>query len=132
MINAEDRQHLMNIVEAINEIDGYVQYEEYNDFVKDNVATEAVARSFQDISGAAKLLSEEFTSNYSDIDWVTLIRLEDARYNEAMEYGYEELWNIIKYDLPKIKDEVTDLASNLEETEDIEGFDLTPDDPNTY
>jgi uncharacterized protein with HEPN domain len=126
-INPEDRQHLMYIADAIEQIQSFVQYEDYETFNKDEIAKEEVARLFQDIGGAAKLLSDEFKGLYGDVDWDVLIRLEDAMYDQAFEQSFEAMWSIIKNDLPEIKSQVTDLASNLREEDDIQGFDLTRD-----
>ncbi len=131
LVTPEDKQHLMNIADAIEEIQSYVQYEDYNQFSKDELTREAVTRLFQDIGGAAKMLSEEFKGSYGDIDWNVLIRLEDAMYDQAEETSFEAIWFIIKEDLPVIKDQVTDLAANLREEDDIQGFDLT-EDPMTH
>lgn len=132
LITPEDRQHIINIVDAIDEIEGYIQYEDFNDFTKDEIAKEAVTRLMQDVGGAAKMVSDEFKGEYSDIDWNAIIRLEDAMYNQAEEQGYDIIWQIIKFDLPEIKDQMADLAANIREEDDIEGFDLTPNDPNTF
>jgi uncharacterized protein with HEPN domain len=131
LVTPEDKQHLMNIADAIEEIQSYVQYEDFNQFNVDEISKEAVMRLFQDVGGAAKMLSDEFKESFGDIDWNVLIRLEDAMYNQAEEIGAEGIWQVIKYDLPEIKSMVTDLAANLREEEDIQGFDLT-DDPMTH
>lgn len=131
LLSPEDKQHLMNIADAIEEIQSYVQYNDYNMFSKDEMTRESVARLFQDIGGAAKMLSDEFKESYGDIDWNVLIRLEDAMYDQAEETSFEAIWQIIKFDLPEIKSQVTDLAANLREEDDIQGFDLT-DDPMTH
>ncbi|RYD75559.1 MAG: DUF86 domain-containing protein [Sphingobacteriales bacterium] len=131
LITPEDRQHLMNIADAIEEIQSYVQYNDYNMFAKDEMTRESVSRLFQDIGGAAKMLSDEFKESFGDIDWNVLIRLEDAMYDQAEETSFESIWYIIKNDLPEIKTQVTDLAANLREEDDIQGFDLT-EDPMTH
>ena len=131
LVTPEDKQHLMNMADAIEEIQSYVQYEDYNQFAKDEMTRESVARLFQDIGGAAKMLSDEFKESFGDIDWNVLIRLEDAMYDQAEETSFEAIWQIIKFDLPVIKSQVTDLAANLREEDDIQGFDLT-EDPNTF
>ncbi|MDQ3071828.1 MAG: hypothetical protein M3Q97_00995 [Bacteroidota bacterium] len=95
-------------------------------------AKEAVARICQDIAGAAKLLTEEFKNNYGGkFDWDVLIRLEDAMYNQAVEQGDDSLFHVLEGDLPVIKAGISDIASELNDEEDIQGFDLTKD-PNTF
>ena len=131
LITPEDRQHLMYIADAIEEIQSHVQYEDFNQFNQDEIARESVTRLFQEIGGAAKLLSDDFKESFGDIDWNVLIRLEDAMYNQATEHGFEAIWSIIQNDLPDIKSQVTDLAANLREEDDIQGFDLT-EDPMTH
>jgi uncharacterized protein with HEPN domain len=130
-LSPEDRQHLSNIINAVDEIESYVQYEDYNEFREDEVAKEAVTRVMADLGGASKLLSDEFKAQYGDVDWDALIRLEDAMYNQAEEWDYEGIWQIIKNDLPEIRSQVADLAANVREEDDIHGFDLT-EDPNTF
>lgn len=132
MINPDDRQHLTYIVDSIDEIEGYMQYEDYNDFSKDEFAKEAVARICQDIGGAAKLLSDEFKETHGgSFDWDVLIRLEDAMYDQATETNFEALYGVLKNDLPIIKDGVSDIAAKFNDEEDIQGFDLT-ENPNTF
>jgi uncharacterized protein with HEPN domain len=126
-ISPEDRQHLMYIADAIEQVQSFVQYEDFETFNKDEIAKEEIARLFQDIGGAAKLLSDEFKGLYGDVDWDVLIRLEDAMYDQAFEQSFEPIWSIIKNDFPSIKAQVTDLAANLREEDDIQGFDLTRD-----
>ncbi len=121
MITPEDGQHLNNILDAIEEIEGYVQDEDINDFLQDENAKEAVTRRMQDIGGAAKLLSDELKSEWGDIDWEVLIRLEDAMYNQSVEFAFDSIWSIIENDLPKIKIQVADVSSRANEEEDIEG-----------
>lgn len=131
MLNPEDKQHLMNIADAIDEIDAYIQYEKFEDFIQDEVAKEAVTRLMQDIGGAAKLLSDDFKSEYGDVDWDAFINLEMAMYDQAYEAEYEAIWSIIKGDLPILRSQVTDLAANIRDEDDIQGFDLTKD-PRTH
>jgi uncharacterized protein with HEPN domain len=131
ILTPEDRQHLANIIDAIDEIESYVQFEDFNEFARDEIAKEAVTRIFEDVGGAAKLISDDFKAIYGDIDWDVLISLERAMYNQAEEYGYEAIWSIIKNDLPNIRAQVADLAANVREEDDIQGFDLTPN-PETH
>lgn len=132
MITVEDRQHLNYLTEAITEISSFTEGEDYQSFELNETAKEEVSRLLQDVGGAAKMLSDDFKGNYGDIDWDVLISLENAMYNQAHEHGIEGMWHVISKDLPSMIDQITDLASNLDEEEDIQGFDLTPNDPNTY
>jgi uncharacterized protein with HEPN domain len=132
MISIEDKQHLMNIADAIDEIEAYVQGENYEAFALDDMSKEAVTRLMQDIGGATKLLSDDFKASYGDVDWNAFIGLENAMYDQAYEVENEAIWSIIKNDIPILRQQVTDLAANLREEDDIHGYDLTPDDPMTH
>lgn len=131
MISVEDKQHLMYISDAIGEVEAYVQGEDYESFFQDDFSKEAVARLFQDIGGAATMLSEEFKLQYGDVDWDAFRSLEGIMGNQDQELANEALWSIIKNDFPVLKTQVTDLASNIREEEDIHGYDLT-EDPMTH
>jgi hypothetical protein len=52
-------------------------------------------------------------------------------YDQAYEAEYEAIWSVIKEDLPILRQQVTDLAANIREEDDIQGFDLTKD-PRTH
>jgi uncharacterized protein with HEPN domain len=131
MISIEDKQHLMNIADAIDEIEAYVQGENYEAFFQDDMSKEAVTRLFQDIGGATKMLSDDFKAMYGDVDWNVFISLENAMYDQAYEVENEAIWSIIKNDIPILRQQVTDLAANIREEDDIHGYDLT-DDPMTH
>ena len=49
-----------------------------------------------------------------------------------MNMAYMNSSSVIKKDLLPLKNDITDLASELESEEDIEGYDLTPDEPTTF
>ncbi len=131
MISIEDKQHLMYIADAIDEVEAYIQGENYETFFQDDNSKESVARLFQDIGGATNMLSDDFKALYGDVDWDVFINLEGAMGSEDQEIASEALWSIIKNDFPVLKQQVTDLAANIREEEDIHGFDLT-EDPMTH
>jgi uncharacterized protein with HEPN domain len=117
MISPDDKIHLMYISDAIDEVNSYVQYEDFEVFVKDEIAKEAVVRQLQNIGGASKLLTDDFKMTYGDVDWDTLIRLEDAMYDQAEETSLRALWGIIKTDFPALRTQVSDLTATLSDLE---------------
>ncbi|MEO0330521.1 MAG: HepT-like ribonuclease domain-containing protein [Bacteroidota bacterium] len=100
----EDQYHLSNIANYIGEIDSYVQDMEYPDFEKEEEVRVTVMENLQHIGQAATLLSDDFTSQFTDVDYQVLESFKAAKFNNAWEKGYQPIWGIIKKDLPRFRD----------------------------
>ena len=100
----EDQYHLSNIANYISEIDSYVQGMEYPDFEEEEEIRVTVMENLQHIGQAAILLSDDFTSQFIDVDYQALESFKAAKYNNSYEKGYQPIWGVIKNDLPRFRD----------------------------
>lgn len=100
----EDQYHLNNIANYVSEIESYVQGMEYPDFQKEEEVRMTVVENLQHIGQAASLLSEEFTSQFTDIDYHVLDTFKAAKFDNALEHGHEQIWSVVTKDLPQFRD----------------------------
>ena len=100
----EDQYHLNNIANYISEIESYVQGMEYPDFEDEEEVRITVMENLQHIGQAATLLSDDFTSQFTDVDYHVLDSFKAAKFNESLEIGHQQIWNIIQNDLPQFRD----------------------------
>jgi uncharacterized protein with HEPN domain len=119
MASAEDQLHLANMVSAINEIEEYARYFDYNKFVADEETRTAIVRNLQMIGDAATFLTDEFKDTYGEIDYNVLENLRYAMYNNETEIDPNFLWGIIENDLPVIREDVINASTQLSRDEDI-------------
>lgn len=127
-IKTEDKMRLLDIADAIREIQGYLggaDYEEFN--IREDVR-EAVSAQMVMIGGAAALLSDEFKEQYGDIDWEMLKGLQYAHYDEELELDHHPMLHIAKNDLPEIMNDILDVATMLEDEDDLEDVSLNEED----
>lgn len=127
-VKADDKMRLLDIADAIREIQGYLggaDYEEYsiNDDMRESVTAQLVI-----MGGAAALLSDEFKEEYGNIDWEMLKGFQYAHYDEELELDHHSILHIAKNDLPLIMDDILDVASMLEDEDDLEGVTLNEED----
>jgi len=100
----EDQYHLNNIANYISEIESYVQGMEYQDFQDEEEVRVTVMENLQHIGQAAALLSDDFASQFTDIDYQVLETFKAAKFNEGLEQGHQQIWNVIQHDLPQFRD----------------------------
>lgn len=116
----EDEIHVNNIISCINEIEGYVEGLTYEEFSKEEEIRQSVASNLQEIGEAAGLLSDDFLSQFTDIDISVLESLKRAKYDEGLELDHHPMWNVITSDLPTFKDTLSTTSEQLDYDDDDE------------
>ena len=100
----EDQYHLNNIANYISEIESYVQGMELHDFEEEEEVRVTGMENLQHIGQASSLLSEDFSSQFTDVDYHVLDTFKAAKFNNAWEQGYQQIWGVITNDLPQFRD----------------------------
>lgn len=113
--NNEDRIHLENMANSINEVQGYVKGMDYETFRKEDETKAAVYRNLSEIGQAAQLLSDNVQNHFGDMDFKSLITLGNAGYDEYLETSDQMVFNIIKNDLDIIKENLMNASVTLED-----------------
>ena len=126
--HSEDIIRLIDIADSMSEIRGYVGQGEYQDFSSREDIREAVVNQLVQIGGAAALLSEDFKEKYGTVDWDILIGFQYANFDQQLELDLHPIWSIVHNDLPIIMDEVLDLATQLQDQEDLSDVALNEED----
>ncbi|MFW5760362.1 MAG: DUF86 domain-containing protein [Cyclobacteriaceae bacterium] len=119
MVSQEDQVHLNNIVNSISEIDSYIMYLDYNQFLKEEQIQGNVARNLQMIGSAAGLLSDEVKDQYGYVDFDALLTLKNAAYNVEYEQGTGLIWQIATEDLPRLKEDILTATEEINRNEDL-------------
>jgi len=106
-MSIKDTHRLESILEAISKISKYTdKFQNQDDFNNDEITFDASLMNFIIIGEMVSKLSDDFKSTHNKTDWN---RIKDFRNLVAHDYfgiDAEEVWQIIKKDLPKLEKEV--------------------------
>jgi uncharacterized protein with HEPN domain len=105
---------LLHIIDAINEIEDYIQNSDLETFVANSMMFNATLRQLEIIGEASNRLSEDLLNENPSIPWSRIIGLRNLVIHEY--FGIDDLtiWNVIKINLPDLKEKVTLLISEID------------------
>jgi uncharacterized protein with HEPN domain len=98
-----DKVRLQHILEAIEEIEAYIQDTSQEDFVKNSMMFNATLRQLEIIGEASNRLSNDVVNKTPDIPWARIIGLRNLVIHEYFGIDDFTIWNVIKINLPDLK-----------------------------
>jgi len=100
----DSRTHLLDIVEGIELIEGFVGNMDLDAYRADEMRKSAVERQLQIITEAAKRLGEDAYVLCPDEDWKGFCRMGDVLRHGYHKIDDEIVWNTVKDELPKMRE----------------------------
>ncbi len=121
MTTEEELLHLNNMIQEINEIEGYARDMDANTFAIEDESKAAIMGCMQRIGEAALLLKSDnnFHDKYEHLNMEVLERLSDAGFNEKYEISAAMVWNIVEQDMPEIKENLHKTIEEIQSKEDL-------------
>ncbi|HDH31284.1 MAG TPA: DUF86 domain-containing protein [Candidatus Wolfebacteria bacterium] len=110
MSKREDKLYIADIKDSIKKIEEYTKGLDFDEFVKDSMAMDAVVRNLTIIGEAAKNIPEEIKSKNPHIAWTEAISMRNKVTHEYFGVDEDILWQTIKEDLPILKKQISRLA----------------------
>ncbi|MCC5896832.1 MAG: DUF86 domain-containing protein [Phormidium sp. BM_Day4_Bin.17] len=96
----KNKQALLDIIRAIQQILGYVENIKKEEFQQDDEKQAAILYRIIIVGEATKRLSNEFRQNYPVIPWREMAGLRDVVIHDYDELDIDILWNVIQVNLP--------------------------------
>lgn len=127
-IRTDDKIRLLDMADSIREIQGYIGEADYKEFSISDDIRESVAAQMVMIGEAAEQLTDEFKEQYGNVDWEVLTNLKFASYDEELEQEHRQIMYIAGNDLPEIMNDILDVATMVEDEEDLDGVSLNKED----
>lgn len=109
----EFTQFLQDILEAIDDIEGFVKETEYNEFSVDKKTIYAVTKALEIIGEATKNLPDSLKKEYSDVPWKFMAGIRDKVVHGYFSIDLPIVWKTAKTDVPSLKPLIEEI---LEET----------------
>lgn len=101
--------YLKDIVDAITKILEYTKNVSYDDFCEDAKTIDAVVRNYEIIGEAAKSISGEIKSAYSDVPWKEMIGMRNKVIHEYFGVDTDIVWETTRSILPGLKTSLEDI-----------------------
>lgn len=98
----DDRQHLLDIIEAIDLIATFVGELDFDAYRNDRKTKSAVERQIQILTEAAKRLGEQSGPRYLGTDWRSWCSMGNVIRHAYHRVSDEIVWTTIKSELPEL------------------------------
>ncbi|MEA5533752.1 DUF86 domain-containing protein [Crocosphaera sp. XPORK-15E] len=104
-----DLAALLDIYQAIVLIFRYSENVSYEELENNQEKQDAILRRIMIIGEATKRLSSEFKQEHSVIPWKQIAGMRDVITHDYDEVDLEEVWTVIKVNLPTLSDYIVPL-----------------------
>ena len=102
-----DKVYLQHILDSIDTIEMYIENIEKDEFLNDpKLVNDGVVRQLEIIGEATKNISEEYRRGHPEVEWSKVIGMRNRIAHEYFYIDYEVVWDTVKRDLPKLKEQI--------------------------
>jgi uncharacterized protein with HEPN domain len=109
----DDRQRVMDILEAVENIERYVNAESNSQLLADDELISVwVIHHLQIIGEAASKLSESFRESHPEVAWGGMIGMRHVLVHGYFETNTKLVWKVIERDLPILKEQLTKILAD--------------------
>ena len=108
---------MKNIHECIKKIEDYFGLMSFEEFSTDSKTIDAVVRNFEIIGEASRQLPKKIKDKYPDIEWKEMIDFRNVIIHEYFGVSLKIMWDIIKNELPSLKEKIKHLLDTLPDGE---------------
>ena len=107
-----DRERLLDILEAIEQIEKYVG-KGRSAIEQDELLQTWFVHHVQVIGEAAGKLSDELRAQHSDVPWAEIVAMRNVLVHEYFGVDVEEIWTTVQYDVPRLKPKLASILVGL-------------------
>jgi uncharacterized protein with HEPN domain len=114
MKSRDYRDYLQDILDAVNDIESFVDGMTYEEFIKDRKTLNAVVRSIEIIGEASKNLPETLKANCKELPWKQMAGMRDKLIHAYFGVDVETLWKAVKENIPPLKGGIQKMLKDQE------------------
>lgn len=111
-----DRVRVLHIFEAILEIESYLLDKDFSDFMNNSMMRFACIKQMEIIGEASNHISDTTKLNFSSIEWAQIVGMRNVFVHEYFGVDSTLVWEIIKKDLPDLKEKIKLVLNSLPES----------------
>jgi|SRR3972149_10105836 len=102
----DDRLHLQDILDCIQQIQIYIGDLDWKNFKTDSKTRDAVLRNLEIIGEAANRLGNNFKEKYSELELYKAIGMRNQLIHGYDKIKFRVIWTTAKKDLPKLEKQI--------------------------
>ncbi len=103
MEQADDRIYIRHILDAIQDIETFVEGMDFAAFDNDLKTVMAVTKELEIIGEASKRLSEKLKDKLGFLPWKKIGGMRDFLVHDYMDIDFEVVWKATIIDIPELK-----------------------------
>lgn len=108
-----DCLYIIHILECIERIEKYTLSGKTT-FFSHSMTHDAVLRNLQTLAESVQRLSTNIRTAYPNISWVEISGFRNVVVHDYLGIDLEQIWMIIQTDLPKLKQQITQIKHTLD------------------
>ena len=108
-----DKVRLQHILDAILEIENYLQETNFPDFMQNSMMRFACIKQMEIIGEAGNHVSNDTKSQFSTIEWAQIVGMRNVFVHEYFGVDSSLVWEIIKNDLPDLKEKIILILNSI-------------------
>lgn len=108
-----DKVRLQHILDSILEIESYINSSAYSNFSENSMMKFATIKQLEIIGEASNHLSDEIKLKFSDVEWTQIVGMRNIFVHEYFGIDSTIVWEIIKSDLPTLKEKIILIINSL-------------------
>ena len=97
---------MLHILDAINEIEDYIEDVDFQDFETNSMMKNASIRQLEIIGEASSRITNELKSENPSINWKDIIGFRNIIIHQYFGIDEKIVWDILKNDLPILKKQI--------------------------
>ncbi|MBX3164109.1 MAG: DUF86 domain-containing protein [Bacteroidetes bacterium] len=109
-----DKVRLQHIYDAILEIELYLVNKDFSDFIQSSMMRFACIKQMEIIGEASNHISDETKNKFSSIAWAQIVGMRNIFVHEYFGVDTALVWEIIKNDIPELKEKVKEILNGLD------------------
>ena len=107
-------QFLQDILDAVDDIEGFIRGMEFNEFSGDKKTIYAVMKALEIIGEATKNLPDTLKNEYPDIPWKFMAGIRDKVVHGYFVVDLPIIWSTAKKDVPSLKSLIEEILEEIE------------------
>ncbi len=115
MSEKNDLIFIKHIIESISAIDEFSKNMDKEELVSNRMKQDAIVREIEIIGEAIKNISDNLRKKYSSIPWKDIAGTRDKMIHRYFGVDLNIVWNIIKKELPELKEKIQKIEKELED-----------------
>ncbi|GBC76475.1 hypothetical protein HRbin07_00677 [bacterium HR07] len=109
----DDTVYLRHILDAIAQIELYLQGVSREHFLRTKLLQDGVVRQLEIIGEASRNLSDELRQRHPEVPWSQIISLRNRVIHAYFNVSVEIVWEIAQNDLPVLRSQIKSILTEL-------------------